>query len=104
MTRHPRLVTVLLTLAVPDEADPDDAAGLAATAAEWTALQVVSAAGVEGYLPVPGALVVLGGGDAPWRVRSVHDGSAVIADLAGQQTRVPLSGLRPDLLAIDRLS
>jgi hypothetical protein len=27
MTRHARLVTVLLTLEVPDEADSDDAAG-----------------------------------------------------------------------------
>jgi len=50
-----RLVTVLLTLAVPQTADPEDAAGLVADAAEGTALQVRHAAGVEGHLPAPGA-------------------------------------------------
>jgi len=43
-----RLVTVLLTLAVPAEADAEDAAGLVADAAVSTALEVVSAVGVEG--------------------------------------------------------
>jgi len=39
-----RLVTVLVTLAVPAEADAEDAAGLVADAAVSTALEVVSAA------------------------------------------------------------
>ena len=43
-----RLVTVLVTLAVPAEADAEDAAGLVADAAVSTALQVVSTVGVEG--------------------------------------------------------
>jgi len=47
-----RLVTVLVTLAVPEEADVEDAAALVADAAVCTALEVVSAAGVEGHLPV----------------------------------------------------
>jgi hypothetical protein len=98
---HARLVTVLLTLEVPDEADPDDAAGLAATAAESTALQVVSAAAVEGHLPVPGSLVVRRGGEQPFRVEAVYPASAVLVDLAGERIRVPLATLTPDLL--DRL-
>ena len=49
-----RLVTVLVTLAVPAEADAEDAAGLVADAAVSTALQVVSAAGVEGPSARPG--------------------------------------------------
>jgi hypothetical protein len=48
-----RLVTVLLTLADPDDADPDDA--LAAQAAADTALHVIHATGIEGHLPAPGA-------------------------------------------------
>ena len=52
-----RLVTVLLTLAVPGEADAEDAAALAADAAESTALVVVAAWGVEGHPPVPGRVV-----------------------------------------------
>jgi len=50
-----RLVTVLVTLAVPEEADAEDAAALVADAAVSTALEVVSATGVDGHLPVPGA-------------------------------------------------
>ena len=53
-----RLVTVLLTLAVPEAADPEDAAGLVADAAQSTALQVRHTTGVEGHLPTPGATVV----------------------------------------------
>ncbi len=52
-----RLVTVLVTLAVPAEADAEDAAALVADAAVCTALEVVSTAGVEGHLPLPGSLV-----------------------------------------------
>jgi len=46
-----RLVTVLLTLAVPEVADPEDAAALVADAAATTALEVRHAVGVEGHLP-----------------------------------------------------
>ncbi len=59
-----RLMTVLVTLAVPEEADVEDAA-------VCTALEVVSAAGVEGHLPVPGSLVQHGLGNQPWRVAAV---------------------------------
>ena len=91
-------MTVLLTLAVPPEADAEDAAALAADAAASTALQVVSATGVEGHLPVPGSLVLRVRGGQPWRVESVHPGSAVLRDLAGPAVRVPLAGLVPDPL------
>jgi len=64
-----RLVTVLVTLAVPAEADAEDAAWLIADAAVSTALEVVSAAGVEGHLPVPGGLALRRAGDQPWRVK-----------------------------------
>ncbi len=40
-----RLVTVLLTLAVPEVADPEDAAALVADAAATTALEVRHASG-----------------------------------------------------------
>jgi len=43
-----RLVTVLVTLAVPAEADAEDAAGLVVDAAVSTALEVVSAPGWKG--------------------------------------------------------
>jgi len=70
-----RLVTVGLTLAVPAEADAEDAAGLVADAAVSTTLEVVSAAGVEGHLPVPGSLVVRRSGGLPWRVEDWGSGS-----------------------------
>ena len=70
-----RLVTVLVTLAVPAEADAEDAAGLVADAAASTALEVVAAAGVEGHLPVPGSLVLRRAGGQPWRVAAVCPGS-----------------------------
>jgi len=91
-----RLVTVLLTLAVPEVADAEDAAALVADAVESTALQIVSAVGVEGHLPVAGSLVVHSGGEQPWRVEAVHDGVAVLANLAGERIQVPLAGLVPD--------
>jgi len=93
-----RLVTVLVTLAVPAEADAEDAAGLVADAAVSTALQVVSAAGVEGHLPVPGSLVVRRGGGQPWRVEAVSREFATLTDLAGVVVRMPLSRLAPDPL------
>src|SRR5450756_210400 len=44
-----RLVTVLVTVAVPAAADPEDAAALVADAAVSTALDVVHAVAVEGH-------------------------------------------------------
>ena len=61
-----RLVTVLVTLAVPDTADADDAATLIAVAADSTALSVVHTAGVEGNFPVPGSTVMRGRQERPW--------------------------------------
>ncbi len=66
-----RLVTVLLTLAVPAAADPQDAAQLVADAAASTALLVVHATSVEGHLPTPGATVVRAGRATPWLVVGV---------------------------------
>jgi len=89
-----RLVTVLVTVSVPAE----DAAGLVADAAVSTALEVVSAAGVEGHLPVPGSLVVRRGGGQPWRVEAVSKEFATLTDLCGAVVRMPLSRLAPDPL------
>ncbi len=66
-----RLVTVLLTLAVPEMADPEDAAALVADAAATTALEVRHAVGVESHLPAPGATVVRPGRRQPWQVHDV---------------------------------
>ncbi len=66
-----RLVPVLLTLAVPEVADPEDSAALVADAAATTALEVWHAVGVEGHLPVPGATVVRPGRRQPWQVVAV---------------------------------
>ncbi len=93
-----RLVTVLVTLSVPAEADAEDAAGLVVDAAVSTALEVVSAAGVEGHLPVPGSLVVRRGGGQPWRVEAVSREFATLTDLAGTVVRARLTRLAPDLL------
>jgi len=93
-----RLVTVLLTLAVPAEADAEDAAGLVADAAVSTALEVVSTAGVEGHLPVPGSLVVRRTRGQPWRVEAVSKDFATLTDLSGAVVRMPLSMLAPDPL------
>jgi len=62
-----RLVTVLLTLAVPEAADSEDAAALVADAAQSTALQVRHTTGVEGHQPTPGATVVRAVGGSPGR-------------------------------------
>jgi len=93
-----RLVTVGLTLAVPAEADAEDAAGLVADAAISTALEVVSAAGVEGDLPVPGSLVVRRSGGLPWRVEAVDEAGGTLRDLTGDLVRAPLTSLAPDPL------
>jgi len=92
------LVTVLVTLVVPDEADAEDAAGLVADAAMSTALEVVAAAGVEGHLPVPGGLVVLRDGVQPWRVDGVGEGRATLAGLDGSWVRMPRTALARDPL------
>ncbi len=95
-----RLVSVVLTLAVPDEADPEDAAALAADAATDLALDVVAAAAVEGHLPLPGALVQRQSGNGrPWRVETLTPAGAVLADLAGTRIHAPLTALGPDRYA-----
>lgn len=91
-----RLVTVLVTLAVPDTADADDAATLIAVAADSTALSVVHTAGVEGHLPVPGSTVMRGRQERPWMVRSVSADTASLTDLAGGVIQVALTSLHPD--------
>ncbi len=91
-----RLVTVLVTLAVPQEADAEDAAALVADAAVCTALEVVSAAGVEGHLPVPGSVVQHRSGRQPWRVETVTVDGAVLCNLAGDWAWLPLTALEPD--------
>ena len=93
-----RLVTVLVTQVVPDEADAEDAAGLVADAAVSTTLEVVSAAGVEGHLPVPGSLVVRRSGGLPWRVEAVDEAGGTLRDLTGDLVRAPLTSLAPDPL------
>jgi len=102
-----RLVTVVLTVAVPAEADAEDAAGLVADAALSTALQVVSAAGVEGHLPVPGSTVLRRTGGLPWLVHAVTEGSATLTDLtdlSGIWVQARLTRLAPDPLATTSVS
>jgi hypothetical protein len=84
-----RLVTVLVTLAVPAEADAEDAAALVSDAATDTALDVVAAVGVEGHLPVPGALVQRRHSTQPWQVETLTTTGAVLRDLAGTLIRAP---------------
>jgi hypothetical protein len=91
-----RLVTVLVTLAVPDTADVDDAATLIAVAADSTALTVVHATGVEGHLPLPGTTVMRGRQERPWMVQSVVPRAAILTDLAGGTIHVALTALHPD--------
>jgi len=93
-----RLVTVLLTLAVPETADPEDAAALVADAAEGTALQVRHAVGVEGHLPTPGATVVRPGRRMPWQVVSVAVDTVRLRDLVGDVVEVSRRGVLPDPL------
>jgi len=91
-----RLVTVLVTLSVPDTADADDAATLIAVAADSTALQVVHTVGVEGHLPVPGTTVLRGRQPRPWMVQSLTADAAILTDLAGGVIHVALTALHPD--------
>ena len=98
-----RLVSAVLTLAVPEEAGPEDAAALVADAATDTALDVVAAVGVEGHLPLPGDLVQRRPGDGrPWRVDTLTPAGAVLADLAGTRIHAPLTVLGPDRLTASR--
>ena len=96
--RGERLVTVLLTLSVPAEADPEDAAQLVADAAASSALQVAHATAVEGHLPVPGATVVRAGRSQPWLVVAAGLDRVELADLAGQVVHVPRRTVLPDPL------
>ncbi len=91
-----RLVTVLVTLAVPDTADADDAATLIAVAADSTALTVVHTTGVEGHLPLPGTTVLRARQERPWLVQSVTADAAILTDLAGGTIHVALTSLHPD--------
>jgi len=91
-----RLVTVLVTLAVPQEADAEDAAALVADAAVCTALEVVSVTGVEGHLPVPGSVAQHRNGRQPWRVETVTADGAMLRNLAGDWAPLPLTALEPD--------
>ena len=89
-------MTVLVTLAVPDTADADDAATLVAVAADSTALTVVHTTGVEGHLPLPGTTVLRGRQQRPWLVQSVVPDAAILTDLAGGVIHVALTALHPD--------
>ncbi len=91
-----RLVTVLVTLSVPDTADADDAATLIAVAADSTALTVIHTTGVEGHLPLPGTTVLRGRQARPWLVHSVNADTAILTDLAGGVIQVALTALHPD--------
>jgi len=91
-----RLVTVLVTLSVPDTADADDAATLVAVASDSTALTVVHTTAVEGHLPLPGVTVLRGRQERPWMVQSVTADAAILSDLAGGVIHVALTSLHPD--------
>ena len=98
MSAGERLVTVLVTVVVPEAADPEDAAALVADAAVSSALDVVHAVGVEGHLPVAGSTVVPIGTSQPAAVLAVGEGSALLCHLDGEVRQVPLPGLAPDPL------
>lgn len=95
-----RLVTVLLTVAVPEVADPEDAAALVAQAAAASALEVRHAVGVEGHLPAPGATVVRPGRGQPWQVVAVAVNTLQLRDLAGDIVEVSRRSVRPDPLDV----
>jgi len=91
---------VLLTLAVPEMADPEDAAALVADAAATSALEVRHAVGVEGHLPAPGATVVRPGRRQPWQVVAVTADTLRLRDLAGDVAEVSRRSVRPDPLDV----
>ncbi len=90
-------------MAVPEAADPEDAAALVADAAEAAALPVLHAAGVEGHLPTPGATVVRSGRRQPWQVKSVGVDTVRLRDLVGDvvedMVEVARRSVLPDPLA-----
>ncbi len=98
MSPGERLVTVLVTLAVPAPADPEDAAALVADAAVSSALDVVYAVGVEGHLPLAGSTVLSTGTGEPAAVLVVREGSALVRHLGGELEHAPLRVLAPDPL------
>jgi hypothetical protein len=99
-----RLVTVLVTVAVPEAADPEDAAALVADAAVSSALDVVHAVGVEGHMPVAGSTVVSTGTGQPAAVLAVGEGTALLRHLDGEVQQTPLPALAPDPLDLADIS
>jgi len=93
-----RLVTVLLTLAVPAVADLEDAAALVADAVATTALE--TRVGVEGHLPAPGATVVRSAWRQPWQVVAVSVDTLRLWDLTGDMVEVARRSGRPDPLHV----
>jgi len=93
-----RLVTVLVTVAVLEAADPEDAAALVADAAVSSALDVVHAVGVEGHLPVAGSTVMSTGTGRPAVVLMVGADTALLRHLDGEVQQTPLPALAPDPL------
>ena len=98
MNAGERLVKVLVTVAVPAAADPEDAAALVADAAVSTARDVVHAVGVEGHLPVTGSTVVPTGTGEPAAVLVVGEGTVLLRHLGGELQQEPLVALAPDPL------
>lgn len=98
MSPDVRLVTVLVTVAVPDTADATHAATLVALAATTTALDVVHTTAVEGHVPLPGSTVLRGRQARPWLVQAVNDRTAIVTDLAGGVVEVSLRSLSHDPL------
>ena len=91
-----RLVTVLVTVAVLEAADPEDAAALVADTAVSSALDVVHAVGVEGHLPVAGSTVMSTGTGRPAVVLMVGADTTLLRHLDGEVQQTPLPALAPD--------
>jgi len=91
---------VLLTLAVPEVADPEDAAALVVDAAATSALEVRHAVGVEGHPSAPGVTVVRPGRRQPWQVVAVTADTLRLRDLAGDVVEVSRCSVRPDPLDV----
>ena len=102
MKKNHRLVSVVVTVSVPDVAALEDAGFLLKQAGEAVGLDVVHTASVEGHLPVPGDTVLHGRRPQPWIVRAVGQETAAITDLSGRTLEAPLRWLSPDpITAID---
>ena len=91
-----RLVTVLLTIVVPEAADAEDAASLLTLAAQSTAVDVLHAVGVEGHFALPGSTVLRG--TRLYVVESVTATTAVITDLSGSSVEISHRALWPDVV------